>query len=51
MTISTQNATTPKSTKSRNANSSVQIQIKQKSQFEFVPRDTKKMKVSEFGGF
>ena len=45
MTESTEYATPPKSTKSRNSNSSVQIQIKQKSQFELVPRDTEK---SEF---
>jgi len=30
----------PKSTKSRNLISLVQIQIKSKSQYEFVPRDT-----------
>jgi len=47
MTVSTENATPQKSTKSRNSNSSVQLQIKQ-SQFEFVPRDTK---VSEFLDF
>jgi len=35
----------PKSTKSRNSNSSVQTQIKSKSQFEFVPRDNEE---SEF---
>jgi len=45
MTVSTENATTLKSTKSRNSNSSVPIQIKPKSQFEFVPQDTEK---SEF---
>jgi len=45
MTVSTENATTPNSTKSRNPNSSVQVQIQTKSQFEFVPRDTEK---SEF---
>jgi len=45
MTDSTANATPPKSTKSRNLNSSVQIQIKPKFHFEFVPRDTGK---SEF---
>jgi len=42
MTDPTENATLPKSTKSRNPNSSVQIQIKLKSQFEFGPRDPKK---------
>jgi len=45
MTVSTENATPPKSTKSRNSKSSVQIQIKSQSQFEFVPRDTEE---SEF---
>jgi len=41
-TDSTEIATPPKSTESRNSNSSVQIQIKPKSQFEFVLRDTEK---------
>jgi len=45
MTVSTEIATPPKSTKLRNSNSSVQIQIKPKSQIEFVLRDTDK---SEF---
>jgi len=40
-----QNATSPKSTRSRNANLSVQIHIKPKPQCEFVPRDTEE---SEF---
>jgi len=40
MTDSTENATPPKSSKSRNSTSSVQIQIKPKSQLEIVPRDT-----------
>jgi len=40
MTDSTENATPPISTKSRNSNSSVPIQIKSKSQIELVPRDT-----------
>ena len=39
-THSTENATTPQSTKSRNSNSSVQLQIQPKSQFEFVPQNT-----------
>jgi len=42
MIVSTENATPPKSNKPINSNSSVQIQIKSKSQFEFVPRDTEK---------
>ena len=44
MTDSTENATPPKSNTSRSTNSSVQLQIKQKSQFEFAPRDTEKSK-------
>jgi len=39
MAISIENATPPKSTISRNSNSSVHIQIKSKRHFEFVPRD------------
>jgi len=42
MKDSTENAALPKSTKSRNSYSSVPIQIKAKSQFEFVPRDANK---------
>jgi len=47
MSVFTENATTQKSKimKSNISNISEQIQIKPKSQFEFVPRDTKK---SEF---
>ena len=45
MTVSTENAASPKSTIPRNSNFSVQIQIKPKSQFEFVLRDTEE---SEF---
>jgi len=45
MTDSTEYATLPKSTMSRNSNFSVQIQIRPKSQFEFVPQDTEE---SEF---
>jgi len=44
---SVENSTSPKSSKSRHPNSSVQFQIKPKSQFEFVPRDIKE---SEFLG-
>jgi len=46
-------ATPPKSTKSRNSNSSVQIQMKPKSQCESVPRDTEEFKfldLVDFGG-
>jgi len=42
MSVSTEIATPPKSTKSRNSNSSVRNQIKPKFQFEFGPRDTEK---------
>jgi len=45
ITVSTENATSPKSTISKNSNLSVQIQIKPKSHLEFVLRDTKE---SEF---
>jgi len=38
-TDSTENATPLKSTKSRNLKFTVRIQIKPKSQFDFVPRD------------
>ena len=44
MTDSTENATPPKSTKSTTSNSSVHIQIKVKSRFEFIPRDTEEPK-------
>jgi len=44
-THSTENAAPPKSTKSRDSNSSVENQIKKKLQFGFVPRDTEE---SEF---
>ena len=44
MTDSTENATPPKSTESRNPNSLVHIQIQPKSQFDSVPRDTEKSK-------
>ena len=52
-TISTGNTAFPKSTRSRNSNSSVHIQIIPKSQHEFVPRDTDQSEVLElveFGG-
>ena len=44
MTVSTENATPPKSTKSRNSNSPVQFQTEPKSQLEFVPQDTEEFK-------
>jgi len=39
MTVSTENTAPPKSTKSRNLNFSVQVQMKAKSQFDFAPHD------------
>jgi len=45
MTNSTEIATLPKATGSRNSDSSVHIQIRLKFQFEFVPRETEE---SEF---
>jgi len=51
MTVPTENATSPKSTKSRNPNFSVQIQIKPQSQLEFVPRDTKEFEFLEAADF
>jgi len=53
ITDSTENTAPPKSTETRTSNSLVQIQIKPKSQFEFVPRDTKKSEIldlADFGG-
>jgi hypothetical protein len=53
ITDSTENTAPPKSTETRTSNSSVQIQIKPKSQFEFVPRDTEKSEIldlADFGG-
>jgi len=53
MTVSTENNTPPKSIKSRNSKSSVRIQIKPKSKFEFVPRDTEDFEfldLVDFGG-
>ena len=44
--VPTENDTTPKSTESRNSNSSVQIQITPKSPFAFAPRDTEKSEFS-----
>jgi len=52
MTNPTASAAPTQPTESRNSNSSVQIQIKPASQFEFVPRDTKKseiLKMADFG--
>jgi len=52
-TYSTGRASPPNSTKSRNSNSSVQIQINPRSRFESVPRNTKKsvfLNLVDFGG-
>jgi len=46
--VSTESAIPPKS---RNSNSSVQIQIEPNSQCEFVPRDTVQFEFFRFGGF
>ena len=51
MTDSTENTTPPKSTKSRNSNPAVPIQIKPKSQFEFVSRDTEESESLELVDF
>jgi len=51
MSDSTENATPLKSTKSRNSNSWVQIQTKQKSQSESVPRDIEKSEFLDFLDF
>jgi len=51
MRNSAQNATPPKSNKSRNSNSSVQIHIKPKSYFEFVLRDSKESEVLDLADF
>jgi len=50
-TVSTENATPPKSTKSRNSNSSVHLQIKPQSQVESVPQDTKNSEFFELVDF
>ena len=42
MTVSSENATPPQSTEFTSSNSLLQIQIKQKFRFEFVPQDTEK---------
>jgi len=52
VTLSTDNATFPKSSSSINSNSSVPIQIQCISHFEFAPRDTEKSEyfdVVDFG--
>ena len=51
MTDSIENTTTPKSTKSRNTNFPVQIQIKFKAPFEFVPQNTKESDLLDLVGF
>jgi len=51
MTHSTENATTPKSTKFRNSKSLVQIQIQPTSDFGFVPRGTEQSEFLDFVDF
>ena len=51
MTVFTENATPLESTKPRNSNSSAQIQIRAKSQFEFVPRDTEESEFLDLADF
>jgi len=51
MTDSTENATPPKSTESRNSKSLLQIQIKNKSQSEFVPRNTEEFEFVDMVDF
>jgi len=51
MTDSTENAAPLKFTKSRISNFTIQIQLKPKSQFEFVPRDAEESEFFCFGGF
>jgi len=51
MTGSTENDTHPKSTKSSNSDSSLQIQIKSKSRFRVVPRDTEESEFPRFGRY
>jgi len=50
MTVPTENATSPKSTKSRDSNSLVQIQIQSDSQFEFASRDPEKLEFVDLVG-
>ena len=49
LTGSTENDTHPKSTKSSNSDSSLQIQIKSKYRFRVVPRDTEESEFPRFG--
>ena len=51
ITVSTENATPPKSNESRNSNSRAQIQIKPKSPLESVPRDTERSKLLDLVDF
>jgi len=53
MTDSAEIASPPQTTRSRNSNLSVQIEIKPTSQFEFVLRDTEEsgfLDLADFGG-
>jgi len=51
MILFTENTTPPKPTESRNPNSTVHIQIKPKSHFEFVPQDTEESKFLDLADF
>jgi len=51
MADSTENVTTPKSTKSRNSNPSIHIQISPKPQCEFVPSDAVKIELLDWVDF
>ena len=51
MTDSTENPTPSKSTKFKNSNSLVQIQIKPKSQFELAPRNTEEPEYLDLANF
>jgi len=53
VTLSSDNVMTPKSTETRNSNSSGQIQIKSKSTFDSVSRDIENsefLDLADFGG-
>jgi len=51
MTDCTENAAPPKSTKSRNPNFSIPLQVKPTSQYECVPRDTEESEVLDMEDF
>jgi len=49
--VSSENATRSKPTKSTKSNFVVQIQMKSKSQFDFVPRDTEESELMDLVDF